>query len=522
MRIRHLPRSASILGGLALLSACVPKLPEGVDSADTDIDTDSDTDSDADTDSDTDTDVPLDADGDGSPDDDDCDDANASIYPGATELCDNDVDEDCDGSAEACTLAGTSSLADAPAVFHGDLYGMYLGRALAVGDGDSDGDPDVLLGASGTSEAYYFTAPSSGDVTAFDAEASFSGDADSYAGYGVALLDADGDGQLDAALGAPFGGSGGVLLFAGPLTGGRTADEVDASWDGVSGTGWGVSLTTMGDLDGDGADELAVGQNTIGTPYVRVLRTEGADMTPVSTIQSDLSDDGAGAALAAGDFTGDGVTDVLIGAPYHGGSPGYGYGAAFVMSGPLPENGSLADAEMTFAAAETSGTGTSVANAGDVDNDGVDDLLIGAPFAFSDGNYSGCAYVVLGGASGSVPIERAEAALCAEAVGDGAGASVASAGDVNGDGLPDILVGAYAQSSYAGAAYVVLSPVEGSVDLAAAHAKLTGEAANETAGTAVLGAGDNNADGYDDILVAAPSNSAEASAGGAVYLLFGG
>lgn len=525
----HLPVLPSRLPLLLalLLSGCVPPLPTEADDSvpetetDTDTDTDSDTDT-GDTDDSDDTSPLPDADEDGSPDDLDCDDGDPYINPEALEVCGNEVDEDCDTVVSGpCALAGTSSLADAIAI-RGDLTNMYLGASLNAADDDGDGFSDIFLGSSGTGEVYFFKGPTTGDLDAGDADASVAGEAGSYAGAATALVDLDGDGAADLVVGETGINTslGGLLAFRGPMVGQRQADDADWVWEAESGASWGVSLAKAGDVDGDGLTDVALGANSGGE--IQVLGSDSGVLAVRSTLRSTEADDHAGLALDSGDFDGDGITDLLIGAPYHGATPGYPEGAAYLVAGPLASEESLDDATLTFATEDLAGLGGSVANAGDTDGDGKDDMLVGAEYTFADGNYSGCAYLILGGTTGTLIPERADATLLAEAIGDSAGSSVSSAGDVDGDTRPDLLIGASGAGGGYGAAYLALSPVSGIISLADVQAKLTGTALYDFAGASVHPAGDNNADGYGDFLVGSYTSSGLASYGGAAYLLLGG
>jgi hypothetical protein len=141
--------------------------------------------------------------------------------------------------------------------------------------------------------------------------------------------------------------------------------------------------------------------------------------------------------------------------------------------------------------------GSSVSGAGDVNRDGYDDVIVGAP-AYSSS--TGRAYVYLGSASGLGT--SAATTLTGEAIADSFGGSVSDAGDVNGDGYGDVIVGAAGYDAFTGRAYLYQGSATGLAT--SAETTLTGTAISEHFGYAVSGAGDVNGDGYDDVIVGAP------------------
>jgi hypothetical protein len=173
--------------------------------------------------------------------------------------------------------------------------------------------------------------------------------------------------------------------------------------------------------------------------------------------------------------------------------------------------------------------GSSVAIVGDVNGDGFDDILIGAPYNDDGAANGGATYLMFGKVSGwsmDTKLSEADASFVGESQDDMTGIRIASAGDVNGDGFDDFLIGSSRNSEahwHAGQTYLVFGRASGwslNTDLSNANASFLGEKANDDTGF-VAGVGDVNGDGYDDFMIGALRNDEAGDDAGQTYLIFG-
>ncbi len=291
--------------------------------------------------------------------------------------------------------------------------------------------------------------------------------------------------------------------------------------------GW--SAADVGDLNGDGHNDLAVGVPLddaagadAGAVYIYFGGPQADNVADVVLLGAAAGDHFGQSLCGGGDVNHDYHADLVVGA-YGNDAAGIDAGAAYVFFGGVGFD-ATPDLTLTGAAAGerfgySVGLGYSASGGGSVNGDWYADVVVGAPYNNAGGTRAGRAYVFFGSAS---PDAVADVTLTGLAAADWLGMSVAGAGDVNGDGYTDVIVGASgndAAGTLAGAAYVFFGGA--SMD-AVRDLTMLGAAAGDRFGQAVAAAGDVSYDGYDDVIVGAPYNDAAGADAGAAYVFCGG
>src|SRR5262245_6554810 len=352
--------------------------------------------------------------------------------------------------------------------------------------------------------------------------------ADDNFGCSVSLTgDVNGDGYPDVIIGADHNDAGGAdagrayIYFGGP-----NADQVaDRILTGAAaGDLFGHTVASAGDVNGDGYADVIVGahQNSAGgsnagRAYV-FYGGPSADNVADLTFTGKAGGDFLGEAVSgAGDVNGDTYADLIVGARLND-AGGANAGRAYVYyGGPSADNGP--DLTLTGAVGGDE-FGTSVASAGDVNGDGKADVIVGAPLNDAGGADAGRAYVFYGGTS---PDNVQDLTFTGLVAGDALGSSVSGAGDVNRDGKSDLIVGAYAHDvgplQNVGHAYIFYGgPGADSV----ADKTMSGVSGFDDFGISVGSAGDVNGDGDADVIVGALIAEVTGSNIGKAYVFFGG
>lgn len=469
----------------------------------------------------------------------------------------------------------------------------------SVGDMNGDGLSDIVIGADTASPAGRTSAGSSfvvfgtragfgsamelfslNGINGFRINGILTGD---LSGYSVASAgDMNGDGLSDLIIGAYAASPGNrtkagssFVVFGTRMGFGATLELSSLNGtngfriNGVSAGDWsGYSVANAGDINDDSFSDIIIGargtapggRSNAGSSFVVFGKnTSYSSVLELSTLNSSdgfwingvSAGDFSGTSVAsAGDINGDGLNDIVIGATQASPDGRSQAGSSFIVFGTRAGFGVVLELSTLNGTngfringvSSSDQSGISVASAGDMNGDGLSDLAIGAFTASPDGqNIAGSSFIVFGTRAGFGAVLELSTLngtngfrINGAAAGDTSGFSLASAGDINGDSLSDLIIGAYAAAPggrvIAGSSFVVFgtrASFGATMELSSLSGRngfrINGISSNDFSGYSVASAGDMNGDGLSDLIIGAlgatvPGNRAHA---GASFLVFG-
>ncbi len=416
---------------------------------------------------------------------------------------------------------------EADLLFTSATAGAETGASVAMGDVNGDGFADVAVGSPGEDIVrLYYGSATPDEIADLVLQGSQAGE---RFGAAVALGDLDGDGADEILVGAPMNDTGGVDAGAVYVFLGNQDAGADLTRNGgQAGEMFGAAVTSGKDLNGDGVDDWVVGApgyDGIAADAGRAYLFWGAGLDGGEdlVLEGEAGGDAFGQSLdLAGDFTANGVSDLVVGAPGHGETLA-GAGRVYVFAG-----GAVASTPVMVSdgSALTASLGFSVAGVGDFNGDGAADIGAGAPLFDTDaGQDRGQVVLFFGGAGFDgtpdyvVSGRRADARL---------GTAIAPAGDPTGRGKDDFVVSApgYVElnnidptASQNGRVYLVEGGTLPSDDALVIASR---NVSNAEFGSALAGGGDLNGDGFDDWVVGAVSDNTGGSGAGLALVYKGG
>jgi len=426
----------------------------------------------------------------------DCDDDNEDVHPDAIEVC-NGIDDNCDGVIDEELLVT-----------------MY-----ADDDGDGYGDDDdVIMGCDGEEG----TAMEAGDCNDLDPDVHPG--AYEVCGDGIDN-DCDGGAGSCAWTGDHFVTAANFTVY-----GDTRDDEI------------GTSLAT-GDLTGDGYPDLIIGasvaqpsEDITGAVYIiagPLIDSAGTMSDRVHASISGAHNWGStGAAVATVDVDIDGESDLLIGSPDVSVSGvGAETGEVSLFFGPIDDDLSTVEADVTFEGVGLGGRlGNALAGGGDLDGDGLSEVIVAASKLSDHADRAGTIYVFAGDSTFDadiVSVDDRDSKVYSIVNNMNFGNTMTYVGDANGDGRDDLLIGANgarANGTKTGAAFLMLGhATKFSSGVEMLHTSMDawydGAAERDEAGTALAALGDVDDDGYTEFAIGAPLNDEYAENGGAAYLM---